>query len=151
DLEDRDLCAEGTDAGRVDEVHEGERAAVDDRHFRTVDHDVDVGDAAGHRRREEMLDGADRDVVLADGGRVVEGGGGGLQGRDAKTVEISTDEVDAVAGGGGMQRDPGVDAGVQSDAGDADGGVDRFALCVHVRVGSRAGGVPRGGAGGCRG
>src|SRR5947207_5310171 len=88
DLEDRDLRAEGADAGCVDEVHERERAAVDDRDFGTIDLDVDVGDAAGHDRRQEMLDGADRDVVLTDGGRVVERGGGGLQGRNAEAVQI---------------------------------------------------------------
>src|SRR3954447_3261982 len=143
DPEDRDLGAEGADAGGVDEMHERQRAAVDDRDFRTVDLDVDVGDAAGHDRREEMLDGADRDVVFADGGRVVEGGGGCLEGGDAEAVEVGADEGDATAGGSGMQRDAGVDAGVKSDAGDADGRVDCFALYVHVRSGIRAREVPR--------
>ena len=84
----RDLGAELAHAGGVDEVHEGKRAAVDDRHFGAVDVDVDVGDAAGHERGEKMLDGADLDVVLADGRGVIEGGGRGLQGRDAQPVEV---------------------------------------------------------------
>ena len=97
DAQDADVGAELADAGGVDEMHERQRAAVDDRNFGAVDVDVEVGDAAGHERGEEMLDRADRDVVAADGRGVIERGGRGLQRRDAQAVEVGADEGDAAA------------------------------------------------------
>ena len=79
-----------------------------------------------------MFDRADGDVVFAHRRRVIERGRRGLQRRDAETVEIGADELDAVAGRRGVQLDARVDAGVHPDAGDADVCVDGLALYVHV-------------------
>ena len=102
DAQDRDLGVELADAGGVDEVHERQRAAVDDRNLGAVDDDVDVGHAAGVERGQEMLDRADGDVVFAHRRRVVERRRRGLQRRDAEAVEVGADELDAVAGGRGV-------------------------------------------------
>jgi hypothetical protein len=56
-----------------------------------------------------VLHGADLHVVFADGGGVIERGGGRLQGRDAEAVEIGADEGDAAAGGNRVKLDGGVD------------------------------------------
>src|ERR1051325_510637 len=132
DAQDRHFGVELADAGGVDEVHEREGAAIDDRDLGAVDEDVDVGHAAGVERGQEVLDGADRNVILADRRRVFERGRRGLQGRDAQAVEVRAHELDAVAGRRGVQLDARVDAGVHPDPGDADVGVEGFALYVHV-------------------
>src|SRR5688572_7348339 len=85
DAEWRDADPEVADARGIDEVHERERAAVDDRHFRPVDLDVDVRHSAGHDGGEEMFHGAYGDIVFADRSGVVESGGRGLKCRDAET------------------------------------------------------------------
>ena len=114
-------------------MHERQRAAVDDRNFRAVDVDVEIGDAEGHDRGQEMLHGAHGHIVLAHRGGVIERGGRCLQRRNAESIEVRADEGDAVARGNGMKRDSGVDAGVEADAGDADVGADGLALDVHSR------------------
>src|SRR6266704_338299 len=65
--EQRHFCSELSDASGIDEVHERKCAAIDDRYFRTVDVNIDVGDSAGHQRGKEMLDGSDRHVISANG------------------------------------------------------------------------------------
>src|ERR1051325_4240798 len=132
DAQDRHFGVELADAGGVDEVHEQEGAAIDDRDLGAVDEDVDVGHAAGVERGQEVLDGADRTVILADRRRGVDRGRRGLQGRDAQAVEVRAHELDAVAGRRGVQLDARVDAGVHADPADADVGVEGFALYVHV-------------------
>src|SRR5581483_3038886 len=142
DPQHRNLGAERTDTGGVDEMHERKRAAVDDRNFGTIDPDVDIGDPARHDRGEKMFDGANRYVVLTDRGRVIESSGRSLESGNAKAVEIRTDESDSASSGSGVQRDFRVDAGVKSDTRDADGCVDGFALSEHDWPATRARGVP---------
>ena len=47
--------AELTYTGGIDEMHERQRASIDDRDFGAVDVDVDVGHSARHDGRQKML------------------------------------------------------------------------------------------------
>src|ERR1051326_2636241 len=128
----------------VDEMHERKRAAVDDRNFRAIDVDVNVGDAVRNDFGEKMFDRTDLHVVLADRRRVVERGRRRLQRGDAQSIEVGANKSDAAARRGRMKSDSCVDAGVKSDAGDRDLRLDRLPLCVHVRAPLSRGGATNG-------
>ena len=131
DAQNGDLLIHLADAGGVDEVDERKGAAVDDGHFGTVDVDVDVRDAAGDNGREEVLDRSDRDVVATYSRGVFEGGGAGLQGRDAQVIEVGPNESDAASRVGRLQLQPGVDPGVKSDSRDSYRRFDCLPIYVH--------------------
>src|SRR5438132_1690812 len=130
----RDLHPKLANAGRIDQMQKRKCAPVDDRHFRAVDVDIEIGDPGGHHGGKQMLHRPHRDVVFPYGRRVVEGRRRRLQSGDAKSVEIIPDERDPAACDGRLEVDSCVDAGVETDAADADVRVDRFAFCVHVRL-----------------
>src|SRR5438132_1242949 len=102
--------AQLANAGGIDEMHERQRAAVNDRNFRAVDVNVDVSDPASHDRGENMLHRSDRDIILADCRRMIERGRRRLQRRDSQTIEIRSDEGEASAQWSGPKFDGGVDA-----------------------------------------
>ncbi len=139
---DRNLGAEPAHSGGIDQVHERQCAAVDDGDFGSVDVNVDVGDAAAGNRGQKMFDRADRNVVFADGRRVIKSGGGALKSGNAKAMQVGADEGDATPGNGRPQLHPRVDARVETNPADADLRVDGLSLDEHfTRYG--AGAVPR--------
>ena len=99
--------------------HERCRAAVHDRHFRAVDFDNQIGDAATDDRRHQMLDRVDLHAIdIADGraelrvGDAVETRGD----RSRNAGMIGAAKNDARTFGRRKQSDGGHNAGVDSNA-----------------------------------
>ncbi len=108
--------------GGVEEAHEGEGGPVQDRDLGPFDLDEAVVQADTRRRRQDVLDGADRDSVVLEGRRVVEGGGRFEAGGDGAVGVVHAQENEPVVdrrgtevGLGGMPR-------VQADSLDRDRG-----------------------------
>ncbi len=108
------------EAGGVEEAHEGQGGAVQDRNLGPLDLDQAVVQADAGGRREHVLDGPDRDAVVLEGRGVVEGGGrfearghGPIRVVHAQEDEAVIDRRRPEMGLGGMTR-------VQADPLDGD-------------------------------
>src|SRR5260221_5333012 len=108
--EDFNVAVQLPYAGGVDEVHERNRAAVNDGNLGAVDPNVDVGNAAGHDRRQQVLNRADGDVVLPDSRGVVEGRGGCLQRGYPQSIQVGADEGNATSRLGWLKLESCVDS-----------------------------------------
>ena len=121
------------DAGRLQQEHEGTRAAVHDRHFACAQFDDEVVDAEARQRRHQVLDRRDR--AAFDGQAGAERGLADVSGlgRDVdRLVEVGAAENDARIRRRRAQHHQHFLAGVQAHA----GGANRIlegALLQHER------------------
>ena len=129
------------DAGGLQQEHERAGAAVHDRHFRGGQVDDDVVDAEACKCRHQVLDGRNLDAVpdqrraqhrFADEQRI---------GRNVdRLVEIDAAEQDAGIFRGRPQRHVHLFAGVQTDAGGANGSLEctlsqhRYSVWPGIRL-----------------
>ncbi len=122
-LEHLDIAArrrERHDAGLLDGGNEGGRAAVHDRHFRTVDLDQRIVDAEAGQRGEHMLGGrAQRPIGIAEHGREFGGGDRAHIGAHfpiGTTLDAGAHEADAVIRIGRVDREGDRQARMDPDA-----------------------------------
>jgi hypothetical protein len=127
----------GDESGAVDQEDEGRGGAVEDRHFRPVQLDDRIVDAAAGQRSHHMLDRADPRL-----GRAGQAEGGAEAGLDHMVVEgrdldpdIGAAEPDAGPGFSRAQGQARALAAVQADPDAADGGFQRpAAACLEREV-----------------
>ena len=107
-------------ADLCDQIHEGRRRTIDDRHFRTIDLDQRVIDTQRSKSRHQVFDGRDRHTgFIGDRGAETDGGDVGGPGLDAVLcgVEIGPLEHDAGARRRGFQNQTHALAGMETNPG----------------------------------
>jgi hypothetical protein len=130
----------------VDQDDEGRRAAVEDRHLGAVHLDERVVHPQRVERGEQVLDGVHAHALAREARGMVEASEVLEGGRDLD-AHVRPAEADAVAGGGGPEVEPHRLAGMQPDAGTADGPLERPAIAHENAAAGPAIAVPRTGSG----
>ena len=115
DLDVEARHGEGPQPRLVQEDDEGGGAAVEDRDLGAVDLHPHVVDTQPRERREQVLDGADRDATAAQGRGVVLAPDVGECRRDLD-AHVGACEADAVLGRGGKQAQADGSSRVEPDA-----------------------------------
>ena len=92
-------------AGFLNEIDERRGAAVHDRHFRRVQLDQHVIDVHADERRQEMLDGLDRDLVSGQAGGELDAGEVMHRRGHFEVAEVGPAEPDSETGGRGLERE----------------------------------------------
>ena len=100
----------------LDQPHERQPAAIQDRHFQVVDLDEGVVDSHGVEHAQQVLGGGDQHALAHQAGGVADARHVPPTGGDREVVQIGAHEDDA--GGGGSGKDPDVygNAAVKPDA-----------------------------------
>jgi len=119
DLDVQARHGEGPQPRLMQQHHEGSGAAVEDRNLGAVHLDPHVVDAQPRERREQVLDGADRDAGAAQGGRVVLAPDVRQRGRDLD-ADVGAREADTVLGRGGEKAQAHGPSRMEPDAGTGD-------------------------------
>src|SRR5262245_22966605 len=114
----------------LNQVHEWRRAAVHDRHFRRIQLDQHVIDVQADERREEVLDGVDRNLIPREPRRPLDPGEVLHGGWDLMVAEVAPAEPNPESRRRRLERELNLVAGVKTNSNTGDGTAEG-SLYVH--------------------